>query len=172
MSSSKPDDLRFPTTPATVVLDAAKVSWTPHVYEHDPRSSSYGLEAATALGINPDRVFKTLVVTTGGKQGIAVIPASHSLNLKSAAAALAKVGAPKSRTVEMADERVAQTTTGYVLGGISPLGTKRNLPTVVDESATNYDTILVSGGRRGFSVEIAAADLCQLTGAETAKLTR
>ncbi|WRS30803.1 aminoacyl-tRNA deacylase [Actinomycetaceae bacterium MB13-C1-2] len=172
MGRAKSGELKHPATPATMVLDKAKVPWMPHMYEHDPRSASYGLEAATALGIDPDRVFKTLVVTVEGKQGIAVIPASHTLNLKSAAVALAEVGAPKARTVELADERTAQAVTGYVIGGISPLGTKRELPTVLDRSSLDHDTILVSGGRRGFSVELVSSDLCRLVGAITADLTR
>ena len=161
-----------PTTQATLALDGAKIAWTPHTYKHDPRASSYGMEAATALGIDPARVFKTLVVTVGGKPGLAIIPVSESLNLKAAAAALVGAGAPKARAAEMADERVAQAATGYVLGGISPIGTKRALLAAMDASAMEWPTVLVSGGRRGFDIELAPGDLRDLLRAAVGELTR
>lgn len=169
MSSSKQ---HHPATPATQALDKAGVSWTAHLYDHDPRSHSFGLEAAEVLRFAPERTFKTLVVTSNGKQGIAVIPASSSLNLKKAASSLAEAGLAGARSVEMAEERVAQSATGYVVGGISPLGTKRNLPTVLDSSADQFETILVSGGRRGFSVEVRPQDLVRLTNAVVGSVTR
>lgn len=161
-----------PSTAATQTLQRRGIIWTAHTYAHDPRSPSYGIEAAQALSIDPERVFKTLVVTVAGKPGLAIIPVSRSLNLKSAAAALARAGAPKSRSAEMADERLAQSVTGYVVGGISPIGTKRPLPCVLDQSASALDTLLVSGGRRGFDIELSPDDLCALTRAVLAQVTR
>lgn len=161
-----------PTTAATKVLDGASVQWTPYLYEHDPRNTRFGLETVEVLGLNPAQVFKTLIVQLGSRQGIAVIPVEESLNLKSAAAALAEAGGPKVKTAEMCDENTAQNVTGYVVGGISPLGTKKRLPTVLDQSALGRETIFVSGGRRGFSVEVSPADLVNLTQAVVAPLTR
>lgn len=172
-SSKKHDAVgAHPTTQATIALDAAEVSWTPHTYTHDSRAESYGLEAAAALDMPAERLFKTLIVTLDGKPGVAIIPADQSLNLKSAAKALANAGAPKAKTAEMATEQLAQRATGYVVGGISPLGMKRALPTALDITAQNHDTILVSGGRRGFSIEIAPGDLVRVTNAVLAPLTR
>lgn len=161
-----------PTTQATLALDAAGIAWTPHTYTHDARAESYGLEAAAALDIPAERLFKTLIVTLDGKPGVAIIPVEESLNLKSAAKALAGAGAPKVKTAEMATEQLAQRATGYVVGGISPLGMKRALPTALDISAKDHDTILVSGGRRGFSVEVRPGDIVRITGAAFAPLTR
>lgn len=159
-------------TPATVALERSKVPWTPHPYEHDPAAASYGLEAAQALGVEPGRVLKTLLVRLeppgAAPAGLAVgvVPVDRQLDLKSLAAA---VGAKRAT---MAPPEVAERTTGYVVGGISPLGQKRPLRTVVDASALAHPTVFVSGGRRGFDVELAPADLVRLTAAGTAEIAR
>lgn len=151
-------------TPATVALTAAGVPFTAHGYAHDPANTSYGLEAATVLGITPARVFKTLMADVGGTLAVAIVPVNGTLDLKSLAQAL---GVKKAT---MADPAAAQRRTGYVLGGISPLGQRRHSPTVLDESALQHETIYVSGGRRGFDVELSPADLIRLTQAATAKI--
>lgn len=152
-------------TPATVALDRAGVTYLVRAYEHDPRSESYGLEAAAALDVEPERVFKTLVVSLDPRPGarpalaVAVIPVAHRLDLKALARTL---GVGK---VAMADVADAERATGYVVGGISPVGQRRRLPTVVDSSAHDHATVLVSAGRRGMDLEIAPADLVAVTGA-------
>lgn len=153
-------------TPATVALERAGVSYTVRSYRHDPGVESYGLEAARALGVDPMRVFKTLLVDTDSGLGVGVVSVAHSLDLKAVAAALG------SKRATMADPRVAERTTGYVVGGISPIGQKKALPTVVDSSASAYETILVSGGKRGFDIELAPTDLVALTGATVAPISR
>lgn len=153
-------------TPALVALHRAGVAVTAHAYEHDPRAQSYGQEAADVLGLDPARVFKTLMIDLDGELAVAVVPVSGSLDLKRAAAAL---GAKKA---QMADAAAAQRTTGYVLGGISPFGQKRAHRTVVDESALEHETVFVSGGRRGLDLEVAPADLVAQTGAVTASIGR
>ena len=167
-STGKTKSKHGPGTPATAALDAAGVPYTAHPYEHDPSSASYGLEAAHALGVEPERVFKTLVVDIGGevagKLCVAVVPVSGTLDLKAAAAAF---GAKKAA---MADPAGAERRTGYVLGGISPLGQRQASPTAIDASALDHATILVSGGRRGFDIELAPADLVRLTRASVARL--
>jgi Cys-tRNA(Pro)/Cys-tRNA(Cys) deacylase len=144
------------------------VTYVARPYSHDPSSSSYGLEAAEALGVEPARVFKTLVIDVGGegsaKLCVAVVPVSGSLDLKAAAAAF---GAKKAA---MADRAAAERRTGYVLGGISPLGQRQPSPTAIDESALEHESILVSGGRRGFDIELSPADLVRLTHASVARL--
>ena len=147
----------IPVTPAIIAAKKAGISFQIHQYQHDPSADSYGLEAAEKLGVPAVQVFKTLVVSLDGKQlAVAVIPVSQSLNLKAMARAC---GAKKA---EMADKNLVQRTTGYVLGGVSPLGQKKLLPTRVDESAQQFPTIYVSAGKRGLEIEIAAGDLCQL----------
>jgi Cys-tRNA(Pro)/Cys-tRNA(Cys) deacylase len=136
-----------------------------HPYTHDPSAQSYGAEAAEALGIDPSRVFKTLMVDVEGRLAVAIVPVSGTLDLKAMAAAL---GAKKAA---MADPAAAQRRTGYVLGGISPIGQRQPSPTVLDSTALGLDTILVSGGRRGLDVELAPADLARLTGAITAPIS-
>jgi Cys-tRNA(Pro)/Cys-tRNA(Cys) deacylase len=153
-------------TPATVALTAAGVAFSQHSYEHDPAAASYGLEAAHALGLPEEQVFKTLVVDTGAGLAVAVVPVAGSLDLKAMAAALAV------KRVTMADPRVAQRSSGYVLGGISPLGQRRALPTVVDESAELFDVVYVSGGRRGLDLGLSPADLVRVTGASVADVAR
>ncbi|MEE2522674.1 Cys-tRNA(Pro) deacylase [Pseudarthrobacter sp. J75] len=151
-------------TPATVALTAAGVPFVLHPYAHDPAAESYGLEAAEVLGIDQARVFKTLMVEVDGSLAVGVVPVSGNLDLKALAGAL---GAKKAA---MADPAAAQRRTGYVLGGISPLGQRQASPTVVDASALDLETMLVSGGRRGLDIELAPADLIRLTGAVTAPI--
>ncbi|MBM6405794.1 Cys-tRNA(Pro) deacylase [Phycicoccus sp. CSK15P-2] len=153
-------------TPATIALTSAGVEFTQHPYEHDPTAPSYGLEAAEVLGQPPEQVFKTLLVDTGTGLAVAVVPVSGSLDLKATAAAL---GVKK---VAMADPAAAERVTGYVVGGISPVGQKRTLPTVVDESAELFDVVFVSGGRRGLDLGVSPADLVRLTGATIADIAR
>jgi Cys-tRNA(Pro)/Cys-tRNA(Cys) deacylase len=153
-------------TPATVALTRAGVLFTAHPYDHDPSSSSYGLEAAAALGVDAARVFKTLLATVDGRVTVAVVPVSGSLDLKALAAATG------GKRAEMADPSVAERTTGYVVGGISPLGQRKQLPTVVDVSAESFATVFVSGGRRGLDIELSPGDLVRLTGATTARIGR
>lgn len=153
-------------TPATVALARAGVEFTLHPYEHDPRAESYGLEAATALGVDPARVLKTLVVAADGALAVGVVPVSGTLDLKAMARALGTARAT------MADVAAAERATGYVAGGISPLGQRRALRTVVDVSALDHDTVLVSGGRRGLDLEMAPADLVAITSAITAQIGR
>ena len=142
-------------TPATVAAEKAGVAFSVHEYEHDPKAPSYGLEAADKLGVDPARVFKTLVADVDGTHTVAIVPVEAELDLK----ALGKRAA-------MAKPADAERITGYVTGGISPLGQRKRLPLVLDESALAYDTIHVSAGRRGLEIELAPADLLALTGGE------
>ncbi|MBT2532506.1 Cys-tRNA(Pro) deacylase [Arthrobacter sp. ISL-48] len=151
-------------TPATAALTAAGVPFVLHPYTHDPSAASYGTEAADALGIDPERVFKTLMVHVEGRLAVGVVPVSGNLDLKAFAAAL---GAKRAL---MADPAAAERRTGYVLGGISPLGQRQSSPTVIDGSALALETMLVSGGRRGLDIEVAPADLLRLTGGITAAI--
>ncbi|NPD06840.1 Cys-tRNA(Pro) deacylase [Nocardioides sp. zg-1308] len=153
-------------TPATVALTAAGVAFEVRAYEHDPRATSFGLEAAEALGADPARVFKTLLASLDGRLVVGVVPVSGQLDLKALARAL---GGSKAVMAEVA---TAERATGYVAGGISPVGQKRAHPTVLDASALDHDTILVSGGRRGFDIELAPRDLVAVTGAVTATIGR
>ncbi|MFF8928542.1 Cys-tRNA(Pro) deacylase [Streptomyces longwoodensis] len=153
-------------TPATVALTAAGVDFTVHAYDHDPHHPSYGEEAAEAMGVSPERVFKTLVADVDGALTVAVVPVAGQLDLKALAAA---VGGKKAA---MADPALAERTTGYVRGGISPLGQRKKLPTVLDASAGGHATICVSAGRRGLEVELSPADLAALTGATLAPIGR
>jgi len=153
-------------TPATVALTRAGVAFEARSYEHDPAAPSYGLEAAEALGVPPERVFKTLLVQGEAGLAVGIVPVDRQLDLKAVAAAL---GAKK---VAMADPAAAERSTGYVVGGISPIGQKRALPTVLDDSALAHATVLVSGGRRGLDLELAPADLVAVTRATTAPIAR
>lgn len=153
-------------TPATTALTAASVPFTVHDYAHDPRSESYGEEAAAALGIAPGRVFKTLLADVDGVLTVAVVPVSGQLDLKALARAVG------GRKAVMADPRAAERSTGYVVGGISPLGQKRAHPTVVDATALDHPTVFVSAGRRGLEVELAPDDLVRLTTAVTTPIGR
>jgi Cys-tRNA(Pro)/Cys-tRNA(Cys) deacylase len=151
-------------TPATAALAAAGVPFALHPYAHDPSAASYGTEAAEALRIAPEKVFKTLMVEVEGRLAVGVVPVSGSLDLKAFAAAL---GAKKA---SMADPAAAERRTGYVLGGISPLGQRQSSPTVIDSSALEMATMLVSGGKRGLDIELAPDDLIRLTSAVTAAI--
>jgi Cys-tRNA(Pro)/Cys-tRNA(Cys) deacylase len=153
-------------TPATVALAKSGVSFSSHTYEHDPRSTAYGVEAAQALGLDPAQVFKTLIASVDGSATVAIVPVNGSLDLKLIAAACG------GRRAELADASVAQRLTGYVLGGISPLGQRRALPTVLDVSASILPTIYISGGRRGFDIGIAPDDLIGLTNGSYAAIAR
>ena len=151
---------RSSATPATQALSAAGVAFEELPYEHDPRTESYGEEAAAALGLTPQSVFKTLVLALDhGGFGVCVVPVAARADLKAAAAAL---GGKKAHLADPAD---VQRLTGYVLGGVSPLGQRTRLPTVLDESARGLERICVSGGRRGFDVGLAPEDLARVTGA-------
>ena len=148
------------------VLTSAGIDHTVHSYEHDPAAPSYGTEAAEALGVAPERVFKTLVADVDGALVVGVVPVTGQLDLK----ALAR--AAGGRRAQMADPAAAERATGYVVGGISPLGQRTLLPTVVDETAILHETILVSGGKRGLDVELAPDDLVVLLGASYAAIAR
>lgn len=153
-------------TPATAALTKVGVSFTTHEYEHDPRASSFGLEAAERLDLDPHTVFKTLLADVDDRTVVAIVPVAGSLDLK----ALAQVAG--GRRASLADAAKAQRLTGYVLGGISPVGQRRTLPTYLDDSAAGHATIYVSGGRRGLDIGVAPADLIRITGAVIAPLAR
>ena len=153
-------------TPATAALTAAGVAFTQHAYDHDPAAPSFGLEAAQALGLPAEQVFKTLLVDTGDGLAVGVVPVTGSLDLKALAAALGV------KRVTMADPAAAERSSGMVVGGISPLGQRRALPTVVDESVDLFEVVYVSGGRRGLDVGLSPADLVRLTGAFVADIAR
>jgi Cys-tRNA(Pro)/Cys-tRNA(Cys) deacylase len=153
-------------TPATVALARAGIEFRLHEYAHDPRAESYGLEAAEALELDPARVFKTLMATVDGRLATAVVPVSGQLDLKALARAL---GASRAT---MADVVVAERATGYVAGGISPVGQRRPHPTVLDSTALDHPSVFVSAGRRGLDLEIAPADLVRITEAITERVGR
>jgi len=140
-------------TPAINDLERAGIAFSVHEYERGDDLHDFGLEAAAKLGLDPDQVFKTLLVTVDGDQAVAIVPVSTKLALKAVGRALA------AKRVEMCDPAVAERITGYVRGGISPFGQKKRLPTVVDEMATVFDVIYVSGGKRGLDIGVAPADL-------------
>jgi Cys-tRNA(Pro)/Cys-tRNA(Cys) deacylase len=151
-------------TPAIRVLEAAEVPFTLHPYDHDPGTESFGEEAASALGLDPDRVFKTLVVTADRGPAVAIVPVLRRLAPKAVAVALGV------KRVEMCAPAEAQRITGYVVGGISPFGQRRRLPTVVDATCQSYDVVYVSGGRRGLDVGIAPDDLIRVLAAVAAPI--
>jgi Cys-tRNA(Pro)/Cys-tRNA(Cys) deacylase len=156
-------------TPAIKAAQQAGVEIGIHEYEHDPANTQFGLEAAQALGLDPARVYKTLLVALNGdgkKLAVGVVPVTGQLDLKAMASAC------KVKRVEMADPAQAQRVTGYLVGGISPLGQKRRLPTILDKSVANFDTVFVSGGRRGLDIEIAPDALRSLCAAELAPIGR
>lgn len=155
-------------TPAINSAKKAGITFKVHEYQHDPAAESYGEEAAEALGLDPALVFKTLLVSLTGHKStlaVAVLPVTHMLSLKAIAKAL---GAKKA---EMADPKLAERTTGYIVGGISPIGQKKALPTVIDSSAEALTTLNVSAGRRGLEIELSPADLAKLTRAIFAPVT-
>ncbi|POP51724.1 Cys-tRNA(Pro) deacylase [Zhongshania marina] len=152
-------------TPAINLLKKQKIAHIVHEYVHNPASASYGLEAAEKLGIAPERVFKTLVLALDSKAlAVAVLPVSAQLNMKQAAKAL---GVKKAAMAAQAD---VERSTGYVLGGLSPLGQKKLLATAIDDSAREFTSIYISAGRRGLELELAAEDLCTMTRAVFAPL--
>ena len=153
-------------TRATDLLARLKIPYTVHSYEHDPRAGAYGLEAAAALGVPPERVFKTLVAEVDERLTVAVVPVAGSLDLKALA------GAAGGKKARMADPAAAERATGYVTGGISPVGQRRRLPVVVDASATAFATVFCSAGRRGLQIELAPADLIRAAGAAVAPIAR
>ncbi|GAA3335618.1 Cys-tRNA(Pro) deacylase [Curtobacterium albidum] len=155
-----------PSTPATLALERAGIPYTPHVYEHHETATNFGEEAAAALGLREEQVFKTLVVSVDGQLAVAVVPVANRLDLKAIAAALG------GKKASLALPALAEKRTGYVIGGISPVGQKARLRTVVDESALTYASIFVSGGRRGFDIELAPTDLITATDARTAAIAR
>ena len=141
------------------------MTFSVHEYDHDPANRNFGVEAAEVLGLDPDQVFKTLLVTTDvGGQAVAIVPVSYQLSLKAVGAALGV------KRVEMCDPAVAQRVTGYVLGGISPFGQRKLLPTVIDETCELHDVVYVSGGRRGLDLGIAPGDLVRILDATTADI--
>ncbi len=151
-------------TPAITALVRAGIEHTIHQYEHDPAVRSYGDEAAEALGVDAQRVFKTLVVSTGTDLVVAVVPVTASLDLKAAAAVLG------TKRVVMADPAIAERSSGYVVGAISPVGQRKALRTIVDVRAEDWDTVFCSGGRRGLEIELAPADLIAVTSAAVAAI--
>ncbi|WP_319584221.1 Cys-tRNA(Pro) deacylase [uncultured Pseudodesulfovibrio sp.] len=153
-------------TPAINAAKKAKIKYTVHEYDHDPAAPSFGVEAAEKLGVPPERVFKTLVVDAGGTLAVAVVPVMFKLDLKAVAKAL------NAKKAAMADVKIVERTTGYVVGGVSPLGQKKRLPTVIDASAEEGETLFVSGGRRGLDIELAPSDLAALTRASFAPIAR
>lgn len=155
-----------PGTPATVALTRAGIAFTPHTFDHDAAATSYGAEAAAALGLDQARVFKTLCAVLDGALVVGIVPVSGRLDLKALAAALG------GKKADMAPPADVERATGYVIGGISPIGQKRAHPTVLDESALDYGSVFVSGGRRGFDIELAPADLAAITNATTALIGR
>jgi Cys-tRNA(Pro)/Cys-tRNA(Cys) deacylase len=162
---------RSGSTPATVALTRAGIAFTLRAYDHDPAAESFGLEAASALGVEPERVLKTLLVnvdasTGSGRLAVGIVPVSGQLDLKAVAAAVG------GKRAEMADPRLAERTTGYVVGGISPVGQRKQLPTVVDASALEFATVLVSAGKRGLDLELAPQDLVRVTAATVAPISR
>jgi Cys-tRNA(Pro)/Cys-tRNA(Cys) deacylase len=150
-------------TPATALLAKQKVTHRVHTYDHGA-GQAYGPEAAERLGLDPERVFKTLVAEVDGSLTVGVVPVSATLDLKALAGA---VGGKRARMAEVA---AAERATGYVAGGISPLGQRKRLPTVIDTSAQRWETVFCSGGRRGLEIELAPADLVRLCGATVAPI--
>jgi Cys-tRNA(Pro)/Cys-tRNA(Cys) deacylase len=153
-------------TPATIALTAAGIAFTVHEYEHDPKERNYGAEAARALGLATECVFKTLMTLVDGELCVAVVPVSGSLDLKGLAKALG------ARQADMAPVDLAQRTTGYVVGGISPIGQRKELTTVIDETVILHETIYVSGGKRGLDLGLAPDDLIAITKAKVAPIAR
>ena len=153
-------------TPATAQLHREGIAFTAHTYVHDPRAESFGREAAEALGLEPARVFKTLMAEVDGLLVVGIVPVTSTLDLKALAAALG------AKRAHMAEPALAQRATGYVLGGISPIGQKKRHRTVLDESAMPWPSIYVSGGRRGLDLELTPDDLAAVTGALRAAIAR
>lgn len=153
-------------TPATVALTALGIDFAEHAYDHDPANTNFGLEAATVLGLDPEQVFKTLLADVDGSLVVGIVPVTGKLDLKALAAAVG------GKRAEMADPKLAEKRTGYIVGGISPIGQKVRHTTVLDETAVLYDTVFVSGGRRGFDLELSPADLLRATDGFIAAIAR
>lgn len=154
------------STPATSVLTKLGIAFEVRSYAHDAAVTDFGREAAASLGVPAERVFKTLLAEADGRLVVGIVPVSGMLDLKALAASAG------ARKAVMAEPALAERKTGYVVGGISPIGQRTRLPTVLDQSATTFDTVLVSGGRRGLDIELAPDDLAQVTGATLAPITR
>ncbi len=154
------------STPAIAALVRARIEHRVHTYDHDPSVESFGEEAVEALGVDAARVFKTLIVSTGATLVVGVVPVPAMLDVKALAAV---VGAKR---LDMADPAAAERSTGYLVGAISPVGQKRRLETVIDESALAWDTVFCSAGRRGLELEIAPRALLEVTGARAAAIAR
>ncbi|XQW83539.1 Cys-tRNA(Pro) deacylase [Thalassotalea piscium] len=152
-------------TPAVKLLKKLKISHNIHHYEHDVNAPSYGLEAAEKMSVEPQRVFKTLVIESNDKLAVTIIPVTEQLSLKLAAKAL------KTKKAHMAPAKKVETSTGYVLGGVSPLGQKKRLTTLIDDSAQSFKSIFISGGKRGLEIEMNAKDLQQVINATFCQLT-
>jgi Cys-tRNA(Pro)/Cys-tRNA(Cys) deacylase len=151
-------------TPATALLTRNGVAHTLHPYPHDPRAESFGEEAAAALGVDPARIFKTLIASVDGKLTCGVVPVARRLDLKALAAAAG------GKRAELAEPAAAARATGYVVGGISPIAQKSRLPVVVDASAADWPTVFVSAGKRGLQVELSPSDLVAASGAHLAPI--
>ncbi|HEU5265055.1 MAG TPA: Cys-tRNA(Pro) deacylase [Jatrophihabitans sp.] len=151
-------------TPATALLSRLTIAYTLHPYQHDPRSPAYGEEAAAALGVDPAQIFKTLIASVDGKLACAVVPVAARMDLKRFAATLG------GKRAELAEATVAARATGYVVGGISPLGQKSRLRVVVDDSAQRFPSVYVSAGKRGLQVQLAPADLVRAASAVLAPI--
>ena len=149
-----------------MALRAAGIPFTEHAYDHDPANRNFGDEAATVLGLAPEQVFKTLLADVDGALVVAIVPVTGKLALGALAAAV------HGKRATMADPSLAERKTGYVVGGISPIGQKTALPTVLDETAELFDSVFVSGGRRGFDIELAPGDLIRVTAATVAAIAR
>ncbi|MEO6470692.1 MAG: Cys-tRNA(Pro) deacylase [Aeromicrobium sp.] len=154
------------STPATAHLHREGIAFTTHTYVHDPRAESFGLEAAEALGLDADLVFKTLMVEVDDELVVAIVPVTTSVDLKALAAAIG------GKRAHLADPVIAQRSTGYVLGGIAPIGQKKPHRTVIDETVELWPTVYVSGGRRGLDLELTPEDLIAVTSALVAAIAR
>jgi len=152
-------------TPAIIIAEKNKIDFKVHQYKHDKKAASYGLEAAEKLNVEPLQVFKTLVVEADKQLVVAVLPVTEQLNLKAVATAL------KAKKAQMADKNDVLRSSGYVLGGVSPLGQKKQLTTLIDNTAQCHETIYVSAGKRGLEIQLAADDLARLLSANFVDLT-
>lgn len=154
------------TTPATLALSKANIPFTLATYDYDPNAERVGLQAAEAIGVPPGEVFKTLMLELDGKPVCAIVPSDEEVNMKKLAAAL---GGKSAHMMKPAD---AERLTGYKVGGISPLGQRKRVPTALDELAMLYDEIFLNGGQRGLQIRIKPADLVSVLNCKVADLTR